>query len=53
MQETDAWQQFLQTGSVLDYLRYASLKNAREYFNADKNSGNEDAHIVKNNEFKG
>jgi len=53
MQATDAWQQFLQTGSVLDYLRYASLRNAREYFDTDKNKSDLNDDIVKNNEFKG
>ncbi len=27
MDETDAWTAFLQTGSVLDYLTYATIKN--------------------------
>ncbi len=53
MQATDAWQQFLQTGSVLDYLRYASLRNAREYFDTDKNDTKTDKDIVENNQFKG
>lgn len=26
----DAWQNFLDTGSVIDYLRYSALKNSRE-----------------------
>ena len=27
MDETDAWTAFLQTGSVLDYLTYTTIKN--------------------------
>lgn len=29
MDEYDAWNEFLKTGSVLDYLAYSSAKNAR------------------------
>lgn len=28
----DAWSNFLESGSVLDYLRYAALKNSKEDF---------------------
>lgn len=30
MNEYDAWNEFLKTGSVLDYLAYSSMKNARQ-----------------------
>lgn len=30
MNETDAWNSFLMSGSVLDYLRYKSLQTAKE-----------------------
>lgn len=29
MNETDAWNSFLISGSVLDYLRYKSIQNAK------------------------
>ncbi len=28
--ETDAWNSFLQSGSVLDYLQYKAIQNAKE-----------------------
>lgn len=30
MDEYDAWNEFLKTGSVLDYLAYSSLKNVKQ-----------------------
>lgn len=30
MNETDAWKNFVTTGSVIDYLRYSSIKNGKE-----------------------
>ncbi|MGN0551280.1 MAG: hypothetical protein ACI4I4_05480 [Acutalibacteraceae bacterium] len=30
MEEADAWTNFLQSGSVLDYLTYKSISNSRE-----------------------
>lgn len=30
LNETDAWNSFLQSGSVLDYLQYKAIQNARE-----------------------
>ena len=32
MDEYDAWNEFLKTGSVLDYLAYSSMKNSKQYF---------------------
>ncbi len=28
----DAWSDFAETGSVIDYLRYASIRNSKENF---------------------
>lgn len=30
MNETDAWNSFLSSGSVLDYLQYKSIQNAKK-----------------------
>lgn len=30
MNETDAWNSFLMSGSVLDYLQYKSIQNAKK-----------------------
>ncbi len=30
MNETDAWNSFLMSGSVLDYLHYKSIQNAKK-----------------------
>lgn len=42
----DAWANFLESGSVLDYLRYAALKNSKEdfpeYFEDDTENTQED-----------
>lgn len=39
MNAYDAWENFLSTGSVVDYLRYTSLRDSKvnfpEYFNDD------------------
>lgn len=32
MDELNAWSMFCATGSVLDYLHYASMKNSQNYF---------------------
>lgn len=48
MDETGAWTAFLATGSVLDYLRYTSLKNAavgidtQEEYNEDQYGRSDD-----------
>lgn len=33
MNETDAWNSFLMSGSVLDYLQYKSIQNAKKDIN--------------------
>lgn len=33
MEETDAWNSFLATGSVLDYLQYRAIQNAKNFDN--------------------
>ncbi len=32
MEIMDAWAQFMQTGNVLDYLRYSAIRDSKEYF---------------------
>lgn len=43
MTETDAWNSFLASGSVLDYLQYKSLEAARNAANfLEENNENKD-----------
>lgn len=42
MDEYDAWNEFLKTGSVLDYLAYSSMKNSKQLF--DDSQPTEDAY---------
>lgn len=42
MDEYDAWNEFLKTGSVLDYLAYSSMKNSKQLF--DDSQSTEDAY---------
>lgn len=54
----DAWSNFLETGSVMDYLRYTSLRDSKkdfpEYFNREddfdmQEDNDEDLHRRANN----
>ena len=53
MEIADAWQQFLQTGNVLDYLRYSALRNADKYFEPAKDENKNAENPDKNNSFIG
>ncbi len=53
MEIADAWQQFLQTGNVLDYLRYSALRNADKYFEPAKKEKGDTDMPDKNNSFIG
>lgn len=39
MNETDAWKNFISSGSITDYLKYASIKNN---LSTDENKASED-----------
>ena len=40
--ETDAWNSFFATGSVLDYLQYKSIQKAKHAADFEKDNGTED-----------
>lgn len=42
MSGIDPWSIFISTGSVLDYLRYKSYENSKDYFVTDENNNNND-----------
>lgn len=45
MDEMNAWSTFVTTGSVLDYLRYTSLRNAEhEFKNSTTAAGTQEEH---------
>ena len=53
MEIADAWQQFLQTGNVLDYLRYSALRNADKYFDPGKDNDKDNNKPQEKNSFIG
>lgn len=44
MDETDAWTAFLETGSVLDYLTYTTIKNSGDFPETPQEAADENHH---------